>query len=79
MNAPFMRHLFYAGQLHASFTINEWGREYRSQWVPDGAYLLQTEGPSWYLYQWCSFTPINLCDVPAELQMLCMLLDIPFK
>ena len=74
-----MRHLFYAGQLHASFTHQEWLMKHGRCDIPDGTYLLQTEGPSWYVYRWCAFTPINHSDVPTELQVLCLLLDIPFK
>lgn len=74
-----MRHVFYAGQLHATYHLQEWVSGSRSLEVPDGAYLLMTEGHRWYLRQWSSFTPLNLCDVPAELKTLCLLLDIQFQ
>lgn len=77
MSAPLMRHVFYAGQLYGSYPLQEWIQGSLSLEMPDGAYLLVTEGRRWYIRQWSGYTPINLCDVPIELRALCLILDIP--
>lgn len=74
-------HLFYANQLHSSYTTQEWYSEARNADMPDGIYLLihnpEKRSQGWYIHRWGSFSPINLSDVPAEYRLLCLLLDIP--
>ena len=44
--------------------------------LPDGCYL-QTKKPEWYIKIGGGFTPINLCDIPPEVRVNCLLLGIP--
>ena len=44
--------------------------------LPDGAYMLAPRG-RWYRVLSGGLTPINLCDIPAEVRMNCLLLGIP--
>lgn len=73
------QYLFYAGQLYGEYPYQEWVAKNISCDTPDGAYLYEAGRKTWYIRRFSSFTTINLCDVPTELQMLCLLLDIPLK
>lgn len=42
---------------------------------PDGAFLRNPMG-QWYLRLSGSWTPINLCDIPPEVRVNCLLLGI---
>lgn len=72
-----MRHVFYAGQHYGSWTLQVWVGSGIALTIPDGAYLLMTEGPSWYHKKSGSFEYVIPSDVPPELKTLCLLLDIP--
>lgn len=64
-------HVFYAGQLYGEY--EKW-RDLL--YIPDGAYL-RTNRNFWYLQFHGHKSPINLCDIPNEVRVLCLLLDIP--
>lgn len=66
-------YVFYAGQLYGEFREYE---DYRKLIdLPDGAYI-RSPYKSWYLQFHGAKTPINLCDIPNEVRVLCLLLDI---
>lgn len=71
-----MRHVFYAGQLYGSWTLQVWVGSGIALTIPDGAYLLMTEGPAWYRMQSNGYDYVLPSDVPSELKTLCLLLGI---
>lgn len=66
-------HVFYAGQLYGEF--KEF-KDYRKLiYLPDGAYI-RAPYNIWYIQFHGTKSPINLCDIPNEVRVLCLLLDI---
>ena len=64
---------FYAGQLLGEYTRP---KEFlHVVQLPDGAYYRSGIG-AWYLKSHGTFTPINLCDIPNEVRVLCLLLNV---
>ena len=43
---------------------------------PDGCYMRNPMG-NWYIRIGGGFTPINLCDIPPEVRVNCLLMGIP--
>ena len=63
-------HVFYAGQHYGEF------KEYLSLMdLPDGAYI-RFPSTHWYIQYHGTKLPINLCDVPNDVRVLCLLLNV---
>lgn len=65
-----MLYVFYAGQFYGEITPRE-----ALKGLPDGAYT-RTSNNTWYLQFHGTKTPINLCDIPNEVRVNCLLLGI---
>lgn len=63
-------HVFYAGQFYGEF-----GESQTLLDLPDGAYVRFPSG-NWYMQFHGTKTPINLCDIPNEVRVNCLLLGI---
>ena len=64
--------VFYAGLLY-----DEYPTWQRAATLPDGAYIFDTDkkgGGQWYIVNFASAMPINLCDVPKELRTWVLIL-----
>jgi len=77
MNTEGNTYIFYAGQLHSSFPTGSEGlRGYRlarlGAEIYNGAYLF-APNKKWYR---CDLTPVLDEDVPKELKMLVLLMDL---
>lgn len=44
--------------------------------LPDGAFIRAKDdaGEIWYERKWCSYVPINTCDLPSEVRVLTLIL-----
>lgn len=63
-------YVFYAGQLYGEFEESKSLLD-----LPDGAYI-RFPSKNWYIQFHGTKSPINLCDIPNEVRVLCLLLDI---
>lgn len=61
--------VFYANMLYGEF--DEFPKD-----LPDGAFIRAKDykGVLWYERKWCSYVPLNECDLPAEVRTLTLLL-----
>ena len=64
--------VFYGTQVFGEYA--EWPGRVSN--IPDGAYIRHNPSGHWFLIQWDQSTSINLCDIPKEIQALCLLLNI---
>lgn len=65
--------VFYGAQLYGEYSQTEYINCYKE--LPEGSYLY-TPDKTWYLRQWGSLTPINLCDLSKEVRMYCLIMGI---
>ena len=71
----FMFIVFYGQQIYGEYdsaTMYALGPD-----LPDGCYMRRPQTNNWYLRLSGSWTPINLCDVPPEVRLNCLLMGIP--
>ena len=64
--------VFYGQQVYGEYEI---ASVPPASHLPDGAYMLAPRG-RWYLVLSGGLTPINLCDIPPEVRVNCLLLGI---
>jgi hypothetical protein len=65
--------VFYGQQVYGEYT-RDTAPPIRE--LPDGCYIWYPETPGWYILICRSLTPINLCDIPPEVKLNCLLLGI---
>lgn len=66
--------VFYGQQVYGEYDKSTmWSRASN---FPEGSYLRNPMG-DWYIRIGCGWTPINLCDIPPEVRVNCLLMGIP--
>jgi len=65
--------VFYANLLYGEYSTDEG----LPRDLPDGAFIRERAHAIdyWYEHKWCSFVPINKCDIPPEVKVLALLMS----
>ena len=65
--------VFYGQQIYGEYTRDDSPPTWE---LPDGCYIRYPEPNGWYIVLHRGLTPINLCDIPPEVRLNCLLLGI---